>query len=32
MAKDKNQFLKFSPYSMKEYIVRKLSEDPAFTD
>lgn len=32
MAKDSNKYLKFSPYSMKEYITRKLSEDPVFTD
>ena len=32
MAKDKNAYLKFSPYSIKEYITRKLSEDTEFSD
>lgn len=32
MAKDVNQFLRFSAYSMKDLITRKLSESSEFTD
>jgi hypothetical protein len=30
--KDNTQYLRFSAYSMKELIIRKLSEDTKFTD
>ncbi len=32
MAQDKTQFLHFNAYSIKEMIVRKLTEDTDFTD
>lgn len=32
MAQDKTQFLHFNAYSIKEMIIRKLSEDTNFTD
>ena len=32
MAQDNTQFLKFSAYSIKDMITRKLSEDSKFTD
>lgn len=32
MSSDKTDFLKFSAYSMKDLITRKLSENTRFTD
>lgn len=32
MANSKTDFLKFSAYSIKDLITRKLSEDSRFTD
>lgn len=32
MAEDRTKYLRFSAYSMKELITRKLSEDTGFTD
>jgi len=32
MAKDNTQFLRFSAYSIKDLITRKLSEDTKMTD
>lgn len=32
MAKDKTDYLKFSAYSIKDLITRKLSENSKFTD
>jgi len=32
MAKDNSDFLRFSAYSIKDVITRKLSENSKFTD
>ncbi len=32
MAKDNKEFLKFSAYSIKNLITRKLTDSTAFTD
>lgn len=32
MAGQSTDFVRFSPYSIKELIIRKLSEDSRFTD